>query len=135
MSFFGDDEVVEYVDVDDFAYFNDAVGKGAVCRGGREVAAGVVVYEYELEGEFVNGHAEHIGWVGGYAVLAAEADEFYKENLIGIVEAHYPKVFLAAAEFIFAAEYLLHGGGDAVGAGDGGFFLCFGKFDGHAEKM
>ena len=94
--------------MDQFAHFQHMVGKVKVGIGHFVRAAGVVVHQDQLAGQFVDRHAEHIGRVGIYPVAGPEANKLYKQNLIVVIEPHHPKVLLVAANLVFAQQNLLH---------------------------
>ena len=84
------------------------VGKGNIGIGNLVRAAGVVVHQDQLAGQFVDRHPKHIGRVGVHPVAGPQANELHEQYFVVVVEAHHPKMLLVAAYLVLAQQYLLH---------------------------
>src|SRR5260370_32573452 len=101
MILFRNDDVVNHINVNNLAHFYNTVGNQPVCIRGFHFAAGVVMHHYQSNSQFVNGHSKYIGRISSNTVLPAKTNEFNKKYFTSSVKAYYPKMFLAAAQFIF----------------------------------
>jgi len=122
-SFLADDEMIDHLDLEEFASLDEMIGEVLVFDGWHHIPAGMVMDHDNLNGQLVDRHAEGFSGLDVHHVGGAQSDQLDIEYLVCLIQTHHPKVFLSLPDFVLSAENLAHDRIDVLRTLYGDFLL------------
>ena len=106
--------MIHHLFVDEAAGLNQPVGQVFVFCRWLEVAAGVVVNQNHLDGEFERRKLKDFTRVDNRLIDAAQTDQFDIEDSEIIGQTNSPEVLLIATDFVLTQQDLAHDAKDLI---------------------